>query len=437
MTKRRSLDIVANSMYLIAAKVAIMAMGFVFWLVAARAFDAETVGLAAAAVSAVMLCTQLALLGMGSSFITLLPVHRERPGHLFDTAVATVAIVSLLASVVFLGFADSVLDQLSTLTAQPLFDVSFVIVAIVGTLGILFDQASTALRRGDQAMTRAAVSGGVTLVNLIGFAYVLPRASANAIFFTWLTGGVAAAVFALWQFSRSIPNYRYRPRLDATLARGLLRVGVPNHLLTLSERVPGFVLPIAVTELLSPTQNAYWYAAWMMAWVVFIIPIQVGMTLFAEVTDQPERLDSHLRRGLATSLIIGGVAAVGAIILAPLALGLLGGGYAAAGTTALRILVIGVFPLSVLYAYFAICRARRQLGEALVLGCIAAIGGTVVSAAAGMHAGLTGMAVAWLLVQAVVGMVAGFRLRSLLAKATRVQPVAMDAAVRLPSEPVP
>ena len=59
-------------------------------------------------------------------------------------------------------------------------------------------------------------------------------------------------------------------------ATELSRVGLPNDLLTLTERAPGFVLPIVVTELLSPADNAHWYAAWMMAWVVFVIPIQVG-----------------------------------------------------------------------------------------------------------------------------------------------------------------
>jgi len=427
VTNVRSLGIVHNAFFLIAAKVAIMGIGFVFWLVAARAFDPDTVGLAAAAVSAVMLCTQLALLGVGASFITFLPDHRERPGRLFDTAVGTVAILSLVASVIFLAVSNRALEQLAVLTRQPLFDLSFVIVAVVGTLGILFDQASTAIRRGDQAMTRALVSGGVTLANLLILVAMSSVASANAIFFTWVTGGVAAALFAIWQFSRAIPGYRFRAGFDGSLARGLLRVGVPNHLLTLTERLPGFILPIAVTELLSPADNAYWYAAWMMAWVVFIIPIQVGMTVFAEASDQPDDVTSHVRRGIKTSLGFGIAGAVVAALLAPLALGLLGPGYAEAGVTPLRILVIGVIPLTVLHAYFAICRSTRRLGEALALGTIAAIGGTVVAAMAGVHAGLVGIASVWLIAQMLTGGWALIRLRALLRPA--IAPAVGEAMV--------
>jgi hypothetical protein len=52
-TRDQGLSLVPNSLALIAAKVAAMGLGFAFWLVAARFFARDAVGLAAAAVSAV------------------------------------------------------------------------------------------------------------------------------------------------------------------------------------------------------------------------------------------------------------------------------------------------------------------------------------------------------------------------------------------------
>jgi Glycosyl transferase family 2 len=96
----RSLGLVQNSLALIAAKVGIMGLGFVFWLVAAREFDARAVGLAAGAVSAVMLCTQIALLGIGSAFITYLREHRREPARLVDTSITMVSIASVLGALI-------------------------------------------------------------------------------------------------------------------------------------------------------------------------------------------------------------------------------------------------------------------------------------------------------------------------------------------------
>ena len=76
---QRSLSMFSSSLALIGSKVATMGLGFFFWLVAARVYPASSVGLAAGAVSAVMLCTQLGLLGLGSSVIVHYPRHRRRP----------------------------------------------------------------------------------------------------------------------------------------------------------------------------------------------------------------------------------------------------------------------------------------------------------------------------------------------------------------------
>jgi O-antigen/teichoic acid export membrane protein len=410
----RSLGMVHNSVALIAAKVAIMGLGFLFWLVAARQFDQHVVGLTAAAVSAVMLCTQLALFGIGSAFITSLPEHRRDPARLVNAAVTLAAIAATVVALVLIVLSGAFLRELSVLADDPLFALSFVIVGVAGTVGVLLDQISTALRRGDQALVRNVLSGGVTLGHLVVLAVLAADATADALFATWLTGGLVVIVVGWIQLKRCIAAYRYRPSLERRLRRPLLGIGLPNHVLTLTERVPGFVLPIVVTELLSPAANAHWYTAWMMAWVVYIIPIQVGMTLFAEASDEPHDLAVHVRRGIRISLVLGVAAAAAAAVLAPIALGLLGRDYGASATTPLRILVIGVLPLTVIQAYFAICRATRKLREAIAVGTATALAGTAAATAAGVVTGLGGMATAWVVTQAIAALWAAFRLRSLL-----------------------
>jgi len=410
----RSLGMLQNSLALIAAKVGLMGLGFVFWLVAARAFDTRAVGLAAGAVSAVMLCTQLALLGIGSAFITFLPEHRREPARLVDTAITMVSIASVLVALLFLVVSRRFLQQLSVMADDPLFRLSFVVVGVVGTLGILLDQISTALRRGDQAVVRNVLSGGITLAHLVGLAFFLRAPSAIGLFGTWVTGGFAGVLVGYVQLKRCISGYRYRPNIQRKLRKALLGAGIPNHLLTLTERAPGFVLPIAVTELLSPTDNAHWYAAWMMAWVVYIIPIQVGMTLFAETRDDPQALARYVLRGIKTSLALGVVGACGAAIVAPAALALLGHGYSASATAPLRILLVGVIPLTLIQAYFAICRSTRRLREAIIVGTAGALTGTAAAMVGGWEAGLVGMASAWVIIQSATAVWSVVRLRSLL-----------------------
>jgi O-antigen/teichoic acid export membrane protein len=82
-------------MGLLASKGAAMACGFFFWLLAARATVPHDVGLAAGAIAAMMLCTQLAILGLGAAVITVTSEQRRPVGAVLDAAISLVTVLSL------------------------------------------------------------------------------------------------------------------------------------------------------------------------------------------------------------------------------------------------------------------------------------------------------------------------------------------------------
>jgi O-antigen/teichoic acid export membrane protein len=410
---RPPLSLTGNSLALVAAKVAGMALGFVFWLLAARLFTRGEVGLAAGVVSAMMLCTQVAQLGVGSSLITHFKAHEPSPGRLIGSAWTLVVAASALAGGLFLALASAVLTQLDVVSGSPGYAVLFLVAAVGGTCGTLLDQISTALRRGDQALARNVLFGASTIAVLVAVV-ALGHGGSSAIFLPWAVAAVAGCVLGALQLRAVLPGFRPRPALDGELSRRLVRTGIPNHVLTLSERVPGLVLPIVVLELLSAHDNAAWYAAWMMAWVAYIVPIQVGMTTFAEVARDPLRWPELARRGLQTSLAIGSIAALALLIVAEPMLSLLGPGYAADGATPVRLLALAVFPMSLTYAYYAVCRGLGQPQAALGfawLGVIVSVGAIAFVAQPG---GLSAMAATWVSVQTGLGAWAAWRLRRLL-----------------------
>ena len=151
----------------------------------------------------------------------------------------------------------------------------------------------------------------------------------------------------------------------------------------------------------------------MMAWVVYIIPISMGMALFAEASHRPESLARAVRSGVGTSLLFGVVSAAAIALLAGPLLGLLGSRYAAAGTTPLRILLVAFVPLTLVQVYFASCRATGKLSEAIVAGTVSGVVAVGAAALVARSGGLAGMAWTWVATQWVTGLWALFRLRSL------------------------
>lgn len=405
------LSMLANSLTLIGAKVATMGLGFLFWVLAARLYSKGEVGVAAGVVAAMMLCTQLSLMGVGSAIITLLPLHERAPERLLNTSFTLIALTSGVCALLFLALASGLFAELDVVGSSPRYAGLFLLATILGTAGILLDQASTALRRGDLVLMRGAVFGVGTVLGVLALGPVgVDLKGSEALLAPWVLAGAAGGTLGWVQLRRLLEGYKLHLHIDRRLAPEIVRVGIANWALTLAERAPGLVLPVVVAELLSPEANATWYLVWMMAWVIYIVPIQVGMTVFAEVATDPTSIDQATRHGIRSSLVVGGLGAGVVIAGAGILLRVLGAEYANEGVEPLRILVLGFLPMTFIQVYFASCRATRLLGEATAAGWIIALTSVGAGAYAGATNGLTGMAWAWIAVQCLGGTWALIRL---------------------------
>lgn len=401
-TGRSSPSMRASSTWLLFGKAFQMGSGFLFWIVAARAATVGDIGVAAAAVSAVMVCTQLGILGTGAAVIVAIGSGQPRRPTL-DTAFTLVILASSIMAVAYL-VVTWVSDSPAVRGSDPgLFAVVFLLAAVLGTVMICQDQVSIALQHAEGAATRYALGGLLTVAAVTAAAASTSGLSSTAVFACWSLGSVVAALVGLVQLHRWV-GYHYRPHLHFGRLRGMARVGLPNQLLTLTERLPPALIPLALAHWGSPTATAYWYPAWMMAWAAFTAPISVGMVQFADLVREPARAREIIMSGVVWSLLLGGSLCLVLVAGADFFLSLLGDQYAEASATALRILAVGLIPFVALQAYNAQCRAAGRTAEATTLGVLVLLGVTVgtalladrgATAIAVLWVGCTGLAAAW------------------------------------------
>ena len=394
LPRRRSLAL--NSAGLVAGKAVQMGTGYLFWLVAARTVSVHEVGVAAAAVSAVMLCTQLGLLGSGAASIVMLGRDRAPVSEILGSALAVVTTASAAVAVVCLMAIGGLSDSLHVVASDRWFAGLFVLAAVFGTVIICFDQVSVALARGDQVLPRYLVSGTLSVALLLVAGVRSTSLAAGAVFACWAVDATISSLVGWYQTRRWLGRW-VRPRFTAAPARELLRLGLPNHALTLTERAPALLVPVLTAVVASPTITAGWYPAWMMAWVAYTAPVAVGLAQFSDIVRRPDRIRETTVAALRWSLLLGGSIAVVLVIGARPLLSILGREYAESSTGALRLLAVGVVPYAVVQAYNSVCRARQRLAEATATGLIlggAACTATVVVA----DRGTTMMAAAWVTV---------------------------------------
>jgi O-antigen/teichoic acid export membrane protein len=410
------LPMTMNSVAITLSVIATGAFGQLTWLVAARLSPPSEVGIASAFMSGAILSGQAAGLGLGLAMIALLPRHRQQPTDLLRTLFTTVGLAGLTTGGVYLLVAVNSLRELGPLVSQPGPAMILLAQAVLFPVAVLIDQTAIGLRRGDGVLVRSLVTGLVRLAALVLLALVSAGTGMPAIFIilAWVSATVVACLLGDVQLRRALVGYAFRPTIKRPIVRSSLAFALPNHLLTLAQIGPGLVLPIVVAELLSASANAYWYIAWMLASQVFVIPSSSGLALLAEVAHQPLQLRKRIGQSIRGSLAFGVPVAVGLAIAADWILPLLGETYRDAAATPLRILVLAILPVTFIETYLTTCRAQRNLREPTIACAIGGLATLSAAAAGGLAYGLSGVAVAWLATQTLLGAWAIWRLRSIL-----------------------
>ncbi len=376
-------------------------LGFVYWWIAARHFSTGAVGIASAALSAMMLLGSVCVLGLGTLLITELPRQPGREASLISTALLVVGTAGGCAGVAFALFAPSFIAGFQPLRANGVNLCVFALGVALNAVTLVLDQALIGLLRGGQQLWRNTFFAVAKLLTLFFVGSSLFHDVGITLYAMWAFSNILSLlVLALpLLLKRSQTRTSYLPQWG--LLRKLGAAALQHHLLNLTLQFPTQVLPILVTALLSAEMNAWFYVSWMIVSFVFIIPGALTTVLHAMNAAQPTSL-AHKARvtiGLAvlTSVLTNLVLQFGTKQI----LSLFGASYAVNAAWCLRILALAAFPLIIKNHYISICRIQDRVGGA-ILGILPGGILEVLAAAFGAHvAGLGGLSLGWVLAIAV------------------------------------
>jgi O-antigen/teichoic acid export membrane protein len=362
-------------------------LGAAFWLVAARQFTPEAVGVASAAVSAMMLLGYLATVGLGTLLMGELPRRDAHHRGLLNAALALSGAIGMALGLGFAIVAPLVSPDLGPLSETWL--AALVFAAGVGLTGLaaVLDQALIGLMRGGLQLTRNVVFSVVKLIALVPIAFLMADPGGVWIYSAW-TAGIGFSLLALARFYRRRGDDRLRPRFG--LLAAMRFDAATHHVYNLAIRAPDLVLPLIVVSLLSASANANFYIAWMIASFGFMIPVSLSSVLYAVGSGDSAGLFERYRLSVGLSAGLGLIANLVLLVAGGPILGLFGAGYEQQALTTLHILALGVFPETIKAHYLSISRVERRIPETIPL----VIGGTVLELGGAVAGGIAG-SLAW------------------------------------------
>lgn len=368
------------------------ALGFPFWWVAAKLYPPSAVGIASAAISAMVLLGNVGGSGIGSVIVRELPRVRGAERALLQRALFAGGLVGAAVGLLFAILAPLAGGQFGAL-AVPFAAAAFVAGVSLTAISIVTDQAFIALLRGGLQFGRNLLFALLKIALLVPFGLLLANGWLG-IYVAW-AASLACSIGLLFLFA-VVRRVWPAPGPDARLDAGALGASAVAHLgLNLALQVPTLGMPILVTAIAGPEVNAAFYVAWLIATAAGMIPLALSSTLYAIGSRAPAALPRQVRLTLALSA----VAAVGAtVVLAVVGSPILGifGPHYVAGAGALTIFAAATIPTIVKNHFQVLRRLEGRVAQAFVACALGAVAELIAAAIGLDRGGLVGLGIAWL-----------------------------------------
>jgi O-antigen/teichoic acid export membrane protein len=356
-----------NSIYLMLSTAVMAFLGFFFWIISARLFEPDEVGIAATLISVMTLISSLSLLGLGNSLIRYLPTS-ERKTQKINTAFILVGLTSIFISILVLLFLKTLSPKLLFVRNNRLFAVCFILFVVCSSLNAIAEAVFIAYRSSHYVLMNNSV---LALVKLI-LPLILITLGAYGIFMSVGLATVIAFVLSLMLLVCKF-DYLIELTINKDIVRRMARFALGNYVGNIFGILPGTFVPIMVVTQLGAAKGAFFYMPLMITSLLNIVPSATARSLFAEASHAEDRLNYYFWRAMGNVFLLLVPAVVFVIVFADIGLYFFGADYATEGTSVLRIMALASLVGAVNYLGDSMLNIKRYVGMYIVMNMLNAI----------------------------------------------------------------
>lgn len=374
-----------NSFFILITLSSTAGFGFIFWVIAAKIYPPEEVGVATALISSMGLLIHLSRFGLDFSTIRFIPTKNK--SDVFSTAVIVTTVLSFLIGVIYIAGIDLFSPELQILKSGPnsiLFLVTLVINSLTTVAGVTF----VSLRMAQYQFIQSLCNGSRILflfpLVIFGTMGIFESVGLSSLLTFLLVFALLARIGIKTKFS-----------IDKEFLIDSLHFSAGNYLAGIFILSPTMILPIIVLNILGAEEVAYYYMAYSIASLIHMIPNAMSTSLFVEGS-----YGEDLKKNVIKSLSIIVILLIPMIIIflsfGRSLFGAINENYAIYSLKVFQIMTVASLFVAVNYMYYSINRVLNNIKSNIF------ISGTVfalllsLSYIFGLMYGLTGVGYAWL-----------------------------------------
>ncbi len=386
-----------NSIYLMIGTLVMSILGFVFWMIGARLFTTEQVGLATTIISIMGLITSFSLLGLNAGLIRYLPTSKDKDKKI-NTAFTLVAIVTIIISTIFLLSIKTFSPKLMFIHDNIILAFIFMIFMIFASFSSLIDSIFIAHRNTKFILLKNTIFSSLKIILLFAFVWL----GAYGIFTSWM---ISLIVAFLVLFLVLIFKFNYKPNfaIHDSIIKKIGGYSFGNYIAGFIGGLPTMILPLLILNRLGASQSAYYYMAMMIAGLLFVIPGGVSQSLFAEGSHNEKELKHQIKKAIKIISLLLIPAIIVVIFFGQYILLLFGKEYASEGFRFLQLLAISGIFVGINAVFGTLLNIKKRINTIVIMSIVSAIlilGGSYLLINRGV--GLMGIGWAYLIGQGII-----------------------------------
>lgn len=291
LSKFKNNSLYKNSLSLMLNSYLSSFLGFIFWILAAHFYNADEIGLFVAFISAASLISTISLLGFDYSIIRFLKNY-EDPNLFINSALTLVTISSLFLAIVFIIGIELWGVQLSSIIHQPYYMIIFIIFSVIYALYIILNNIFIAFLKSNYYLFQNLLLAIFKLSLLIIFYYLFQ----TNILEPWILSIILGFIFGIYLLKSSVlENFKFSIQTSLDILSKISKFSASNYLVSILGNGTALVLPLLVLNLLGPSNNAYFYMAFTLGALLFVIPNSFSTSLFAESSSHGNLFKSKMK----------------------------------------------------------------------------------------------------------------------------------------------
>lgn len=323
-----------NSIYLMLSTAVMAFLGFFFWIINARFYSTEQVGIATTLISVVTLISSISLLGFGTGLIRYLPASKQK-NEKINTGFTLVGLTAIFVSIIYLIGLKTFSPKLLFIRENIIFAILFILFVVFSSLNTISESVFVAYRSSKYILIKNVAFS----ITKLALPILLISLGAYGIFASVGIASVIAVVLSLIFLILKF-NYLINPTINKKIVKRMTKFSIGNFVAGFIGGLPLMVLPIIITNQLGPKFTAYYFMPMMIATFLYIIPQATTRSLFAEGSHREGEVGKFFNKSLKLNALLLLPAMMAVYFFGKYILLVFGFEYAKEGTEFLQLLAI-------------------------------------------------------------------------------------------------